>query len=150
MSQRVIVVGVDGSDSSVDALRWAAGQAKLIGASLRVVAVWHYPVSLGWAPAWPEDWDPGAEAKKALAGVVEKELGADPGIPIEQEVVEGHAAEVLVAFTEKSLSDLLVVGSRGHGAFAGMLIGSTSEFCASHAKCPVVIVRHTDQEDPKG
>jgi nucleotide-binding universal stress UspA family protein len=146
MSDKVIVVGVDGSDSSVDALKWAAGQAKLIGASLRVVSVWHYPVSLGWAPAWPDDWDPGAEAKKALAAVVERELGADPGVSVEQEVLEGHPAEVLVAFTEQNRIELLVLGSRGHGAFTGMLIGSTSEFSASHAHCPVVIVRHQDQD----
>ena len=144
MSDRVIVVGVDGSDSSVDALEWAATQAKLIGASLKVVSVWHYPVSLGWAPAWPDDWDPGAEAKTALAGVVERVVGTDPGIEIHQEVLEGHPAEVLVALTDHDKTELLVLGSRGHGAFTGMLIGSTSEYCSAHAKCPVVIVRHRD------
>jgi nucleotide-binding universal stress UspA family protein len=144
MSDRVIVVGVDGSDSSIDALGWATAQAKLIGASLRVVSIWHYPVSLGWAPAWPDDWDPASEAKAALAGVVERELGKEPGIDVEQEVLEGHPAEVLVAMTEHDKTELLVLGSRGHGAFTGMLIGSTSEYCASHAQCPVVIVRHRD------
>ncbi len=138
----LIVVGVDGSESSVDALRWAAAQARLTGAPLKVVSTWYLPTSSGWAPLWPPDFDPEIEARKSLSDVIERELGPDTDVEVRQEVVEGHPAPVLVAESEGA--DLLVVGSRGHGAFAGMLLGSVSEHCASNAACPVVIVRHRE------
>jgi len=136
----LIVVGVDGSQSSIDALRWAAGQAKLTGAALEVVAAWEYPTSFGWLPPWPTDYDAEKEAYRALDEIVRPVLADHPGLEIRQTVMEGHPAPVLVKAAEAA--DLLVVGSRGHGAFAGMLLGSVSEHCASHAACPVVVVRH--------
>jgi nucleotide-binding universal stress UspA family protein len=141
----LIVVGVDGSDSSVDALRWAAAQAKLTNSALEVMATWAYPASYGWAPAWPEDWDPQKETERALTDVVEGAIGSSPGIQVRQLVVEGHAAQVLVKASRDA--DLLVVGSRGHGAFTGMLLGSVSEYLATHCLCPVVIMhrKHDDQ-----
>lgn len=139
----LIVVGVDGSESSIDALRWAADQARLTGASLEVVTTWEYPNSFGWAPAWPTDWDPGGDATKALAKVVEEVLGKSSDIAVRQVVLEGHPAPALVQAAEKA--DLLVVGSRGHGEFAGMLLGSVSEHCATHSPGPVVIVRRNDR-----
>jgi nucleotide-binding universal stress UspA family protein len=142
MSSDVILVGVDGSSSSIDALHWAARQATLTGAQLQVVAAWHYPVSLGWAPAWPDDWDPAAEATTGLKAVVDRELAGYDGLKITQKVVEGHPAEILVALALADDAVLLVVGSRGHGAFSGMLLGSVSEHCAAAASCPVVVVRH--------
>ncbi len=144
----LIVVGVDGSDSSLEALRWAANQARLTGAALEVLATWEYPTSLGWAPAWPPDWDPEGDARKALAEVVEKVLGPHTDIEVRQVVTEGHAALALVNAAEHA--DLLVVGSRGHGAFAGMLLGSVSEHCATHSPCPVVIVRHGHEDETSG
>jgi nucleotide-binding universal stress UspA family protein len=138
----MIVVGVDGSDSSVRALRWAAGQAKLTGASLTVVTTWEFPPTFGWAPPYPSDFDPSKDARAALQKNVDTVLGPDPEVAVQLEVVEGHPAFVL---TDKAAgAELLVVGSRGHGAFAGMLLGSVSEYCASHAPCPVVIVRDAD------
>ncbi|MGO9341543.1 MAG: universal stress protein [Acidimicrobiales bacterium] len=136
----VVVVGVDGSKPSIDALNWAANQARLTGASLEVITTWEYPTSLGWAPAWPPDWDPGGDAGKALAEVVQNALGPDPDIEVRQVVSEGHAAVALMSAAEHA--DLLVIGSRGHGAFAGMLLGSVSEHCATHSPCPVVIIHH--------
>jgi nucleotide-binding universal stress UspA family protein len=141
MSSDVIVVGVDGSEPSLKALRWALDQAKLTGSSLEVVTTWQYPTALGWAPAWPADWDPAAEAQKSLAKVVEGVVKGS-GVEVKLAVAEGHAAPVLVSASEKA--SLLVVGSRGHGEFAGMLIGSVSEYCALHSQCPVVIVHHHD------
>ncbi len=135
----LIVVGVDGSEPSLDALRWAADQARLTGASLEVITTWEYPTSFGWAPAWPPDWNPGGDSRKALAEVVSNVLGQDTKIDVRQVVLEGHAAPALVNAAQRA--DLLVVGSRGHGAFAGMLLGSVSEHCATHSPCPVVIVR---------
>ncbi len=134
-----VVVGVDGSEASLDALRWAAQQAQLTGASLDVVTAWEYPTAFGWAPPIPADWNPEEEARRELAESVERALGAAPSVNVRQVVVEGHPAPVLLAAAEHA--DLLVVGSRGHGAFVGMLVGSVSEHCVSHAPCPVVVVR---------
>jgi nucleotide-binding universal stress UspA family protein len=139
MVEKRIVVGVDGSDSSLDALRWAAEQARLTGAGLEVIMAWEYPPSFGWAPPLPADWSPGEEARRELADSVERALGATPPIEVRQVVVQGHPAPALVAAAREA--DLLVVGSRGHGAFVGMLLGSVSEHCVSHAPCPVVVVR---------
>jgi nucleotide-binding universal stress UspA family protein len=135
----LIIVGVDGSEASLDALSWAINQARLTGASLEILATWEYPNSFGWAPAWPPDWDPGGDAKKALSQVVEEMLGPNPDIDVRQVVVEGHAAPALVHAAKRA--NLLVVGSRGHGEFAGMLLGSVGEHCSTHSPCPVVIVR---------
>jgi nucleotide-binding universal stress UspA family protein len=136
-----IVVGVDGSESSLDALRWAADQAKMTRRTLKVVSTWEWPTTFAWAPAWPQGLDLDLQAKEALAGVVTKILGAEPEIKVEQFACEGHPAPILLDFADKA--DLLVVGCRGHGAFAGMLLGSVSEHCATHAPCPVVVVRHS-------
>jgi nucleotide-binding universal stress UspA family protein len=138
----MIVVGVDGSDSSIRALRWAANQAKLTGASLTVVTTWEFPPTFGWAPPYPSDFDPDKDARKALQKNVDAVLGPDPEVPVQLDVVEGHPSSVLVEKAKDA--ELLVVGSRGHGAFAGMLLGSVSEYCAAHAACPVVIVRNPD------
>lgn len=134
-----IVVGVDGSEASKTALRWAANQARLTGARLVVVAAWEYPTSFGWAPAYPADWDPEADARTALTEVVDQVLGQQRPDGVELDVAEGHPAPILVEASQGA--ELLVVGSRGHGAFAGMVLGSVSEHCVAHARCPVVVVR---------
>jgi nucleotide-binding universal stress UspA family protein len=140
-----IVVGVDGSGPSVDALRWAATEARLRGDALEVITAWEWPLSFGWAPPWPADFNPEKEAGAALAEVISKELGEGSGLEVRQKVVEGHPAAALVEASKEA--DLLVVGSRGHGAFTGMLLGSVSEHCAAHAGCPVVVVRHRAVKD---
>lgn len=142
----MIVVGVDGSDPSRRALHWAADQAKLIGAELTVVTTWEYPPTLGWAPPYPSDFDPNADAEKALRQTVDAVLGADPAVVVHLKVTEGHPAFVLTGAARGAT--LLVVGSRGHGAFAGMLLGSVSEYCAADVPCPVVVVRHADEDKP--
>ena len=139
-----IVVGVDGSEPSTRALQWAAGQAKLTGAQLQVVTTWEYPPTLGWAPPYPSDFDPDQDARKALTETVDRVLGPDPEVAVQLTVTEGHPAFVLTDVARGA--QLLVVGSRGHGAFVGMLLGSVSEYCAAHAPCPVVVVRHPDDE----
>ncbi len=102
------------------------------------------PAHPGWAPPYPSDFDPNADAEKAVRETVEDVLGADPGVIVHLRVTEGHPAFVLTDAAKDA--ELLVVGSRGHGAFAGMLLGSVSEYCASHASCPVVVVRHSDDK----
>jgi nucleotide-binding universal stress UspA family protein len=133
-----IVVGVDGSDSSKAALRWAIGQAKLAGASVDAVTAWRYPAGYGWTPVASESDVEGA-AKSALTEALAEVSGLDPEVPVRPLVAEGHAAEVLLR-TAKG-ADLLVVGSRGHSGFASALTGSISLYCVLHAHCPVLVFR---------
>jgi nucleotide-binding universal stress UspA family protein len=134
-----IVVGIDGSRSSKSALAWAAHQAELMDLPLTVVAVWDYPMTWGWSPPWPPEFNPEADAGKVLDDTVTEVLGSEPAVKIERRVLQGHPSPVLVA--ESKSAKLLVVGSRGHGEFAGMLIGSVSEFVTTHSRCPVVVIR---------
>jgi nucleotide-binding universal stress UspA family protein len=146
MSGRV-VVGVDGSDASLQALAWARQQAEVTGAGLEVVVAWE-PVALpyGWSmdgvPAVVDDFNPAEIAERVAADSVAKVLGDASG-DVKTTVVEGHPATVLVEASADA--DLLVVGSSGHGAFVGMLLGSVSAHCAQKAHCPVVITRPEKQ-----
>jgi nucleotide-binding universal stress UspA family protein len=133
----VIVVGVDGSES-VDALQWAAAQAKLAHASLEVITAWEWPTYWGREPEGPPGWEPEEQARKMLSEVVESVLGPHHSLEVRHVVVEGHPAPVLIAAAEHA--DLLVVGSHGHGGFADMLLGSVSMHCVIQARCPVVVV----------
>jgi nucleotide-binding universal stress UspA family protein len=136
-----IVAGVDGSPSSLDALAWAAQQAERTGAALEVLSTWEWPSSLGWAVPVPDDFDPEGEVRQALEAATGPVRAAHPDVQINTRVVNGHPAPSLVEASKGA--DLLVVGSRGHGEFLGMVIGSVSEFCASHAHCPVLVHRAT-------
>ena len=140
-----IVVGVDGSEPSRRALRWAAEQATRTGAELNVITTWEYPTTFGWAPPYPPGFDPEGDTRNALQETVDAVLGPDPEVPVRLTVREGHPALTLIQ--EAHGAEMLVVGSRGHGAFMGMVLGSVSEYCASHAPCPVVVVRHPDDQD---
>lgn len=135
-----IVVGVDGSDESKAALRWAARQAELTGASLEAVITWHLPSAAYGAPMPVlTGWDFAPGAQEVVDGAILEVLGAEPAIKITTVVEEGYPALMLLQASVGA--DLLVVGSRGHGAFTGMLLGSVSEHCVTHASCPVVVVR---------
>lgn len=141
-SKGVIVVGVDGPES-LDALRWAVAQAELTGSSVEAVTAWTAPTVWGRQPSTPPGWDPEEMARQMLAESVESVLGPEPGVPepgveVRQVVVEGHAAPVLIEAAKHA--ELLVVGSRGHHAFSGMLLGSVGLHCATHSPCPVVVV----------
>lgn len=131
----LIVVGVDGSESSRYALRWAARQAECAGAEIRAVMAWHLPEIYAYEP---RDYE--AEARTLLDDVVEETLGSDPAVPVVTQVVAGDAAPVLIDASRDA--ELLVVGSHGHGGFRGMLLGSVSQHCVSHAHCSVVVARH--------
>jgi nucleotide-binding universal stress UspA family protein len=134
-----IVVGVDGSDSSKAALRWAARQAGFTGAALEVVAAWEFPTTYGWVPAPPEDYNFAGFAEKALNEAIDDVLGADVPASLNRRVVEGHPAQVLVDASRGA--ELLVVGSRGYGGFADALLGSVSTYCVHHAHGPVTVIR---------
>ncbi|MEU9247474.1 universal stress protein [Streptomyces sp. NPDC048385] len=137
-SPPLIVVGVDGSEASRAALRWAARQAELTGAQLRPVQAWRPPATYGM-PVDFSDADFGKQARENLRATVEETLGEQPGVSVDLQVIEGHPAAVLTEAA--TCADLLVVGSHGHGAFAGMLLGSVSHHCVHHATCPVLVVR---------
>jgi nucleotide-binding universal stress UspA family protein len=147
-----IVVGVDGSDQSIDALRWAAEEAKLRDATLVAVHAWMFspPVAVGTPDmmAMPagniaEELDLDREmAERALSGSIETALGAAPEVSVEPLLVEDTPGEGLVTAAEGA--DLLVVGTHGRGRIAQALLGSVSHHAAQHATCPVVIVRHRE------
>lgn len=140
---RRIVVGVDGSLPSQQALRWAAQLAAMSGAHLEAVAAWDYPSMYGWAPG-PE-WDPAADAEKGLTASVDEVFGASRPADMRLTVQEGYPAKVLLDASDGAL--MLIVGSRGHGGFAGILLGSVSASVAEHATCPVLVI-HGDQAPP--
>lgn len=152
------MVGVDGSQGSVNALIWAFGEARARKIPVRAVLAWQYRPSwvdpglgsmfpLGYRPdeGVPADefTDAAAAVKTVLAAAVSKAIesdlasAADP-VRITQELVEGHAAQVLLE--NVSERDMLVVGSHGHGGFVGAILGSVSHHVVSHSRCPVVVV----------
>lgn len=130
-----IVVGVDGSATSLAALRWAVRQAELTGARVEALATWTFPYSTGFGGA-VADFDLAGATQQALDDTLAQ---VPTDVPVTGRVTEGPAAPLLLEAARTA--DLLVVGSRGHGAFTGMLLGSVSQHCVSHADCPVVVVR---------
>ncbi|WP_367325726.1 universal stress protein [Streptomyces sp. HUAS ZL42] len=144
-----VIVGVDGSASSLDAVDVAAREAHLRGVSLRIVhAFGHGP---GHLPTGTPPWNPadhGLEpmARGALARAEERAYAVAPGIEITRSVVAGEALEVLEI--ESRSAALAVVGSRGLGGFAGLLLGSTAVQLAAHGHCPLMVVR--GRPDPAG
>lgn len=136
-----IVVGMDGSEPSKCALRWALKQAALSGSAVHAVTSWEFPAFYTWegGPMPPDDF--AESARKSLDDAVDEvEHEMSPATPVQRDLAHGHAAQALIDASADA--DLLVVGSRGHGSFYGALLGSVSQRCAAHAKCPVVIVRH--------
>ena len=135
-TDRVIVVGVDGSEGSRHALVWAAGQAGLTGMALRAVATWRWPNYLTRIP-------PGAdlqeETTQTLHEMVKTARGDHPALAITEEVVQGPAGPALLS--QAADAALLVVGAQGRAAFPGMLLGSVAEYCVRNGPCPVVVVR---------
>ncbi len=153
-----IVVGVDGSEGSRAALRFAIEEARLRKAKLRVVHSWLLPLT-EVAPdpflleypsyAGPDLQELARRLEDAAWTLIDSELEralgtGDPGIEIERMPFEGAAGAALVDVSEDA--DLLVVGTRGHGALHGLVLGSVSHQCVSHAVCPVAIVPAPDQE----
>jgi len=140
-----IVAGVDGSRHSQHALIWAAHFAGVYGARLEVVAAWEFPQSYGLAGVAPE-WNPADDMQKVLEETVSAVFGDSRPGWVELHVREGGAAKVLLEACEGAT--MLVVGSRGHGGFAGLLLGSVSANVAEHAACPVFIA-HGHQAPPR-
>lgn len=135
-----IVVGIDGSEASDAALGWALDQARRTGDDVQVVHVWHYPEIAELLTANPFELQHDelqAEAAEQLRRAVDR-VGVPPDVRIDPVLAMGRAAEVLLRSAADA--ELLVVGSRGRGGFAGLLLGSVSHHCVQHAPCPVVVV----------
>jgi nucleotide-binding universal stress UspA family protein len=133
-----IVVGVDGSEHCKLALRWAARIARAEGARIDVVAAWDFPTYVAFSGLVIQGSTPEHDLEKVLSGWVDEAFGAERPDGLEMHTVRGGAASVLIDASADAL--MLVVGSRGHGGFAGLLLGSVSAKVAEHAKCPVLIV----------
>jgi nucleotide-binding universal stress UspA family protein len=139
-----IVVGVDGSDHSRRALLWAYDEAAHHDAQITAVSTWH-PPAMPMTPPYgslpPEGYasQPQQNALDLLEKFVAGLDAREPAVDVHTVVAEGNPAEVLIERSKEA--DLLVVGSRGHGGFKGMLLGSVSHHLVAHAECPVVVVR---------
>ena len=133
-----IVVGVDGSPASLEALTWAVRHARLVGTQVHAVIAWHYPTVYGIYPlSGGIDWEDNARATIEIA--MKEALGGAEADDVTSSVVHGHPAQVLVDASADAA--LLVVGNRGHGGFVETLLGSVSEQVVTHAPCPVLVVR---------
>jgi nucleotide-binding universal stress UspA family protein len=141
---KLIIAGVDGSEESRAALQWAYDEATHHGASLTVVMTWHSP-TLPQSPPYgaltEKDYEsqPKLAALGVLDGLVAELENRTPEVDVRTSIEEGSPAKVLIERSKGA--DLVVVGHRGHGGFAGMLLGSVSQHLVAHAECPVVVVR---------
>jgi nucleotide-binding universal stress UspA family protein len=136
----VVVVGVDGSEDAGAALQFAAEEAALRGAYLRVVCAWEVPasatISVGLVPGLSQSL--GEEAESIVYAAVGQVGELQPSVSCEPRAIEGHPGSVLLDEARGAI--LLVVGSRGRGELAGMLLGSVSHQVLHHAPCPVTVV----------
>jgi nucleotide-binding universal stress UspA family protein len=139
-AEHLIVVGIDGSESSKAALAWAIRQARLTGAEVLAVTAWPYPDEYGYPVTLPPiPWE--KVATRVVGGAISEVTAGTSDVAVRYQVVKGNAAHALLAATAGA--DLLVIGNCGHGRLAEALLGSTSQHCVRHASCPVVVIRTT-------
>lgn len=142
-----IVVGVDGSEGSKQALNWAVRQAELTGGWVEALIAWDVPQfhgALGWMP--PSSSDEAAlegRAQSEVTSAVEGAVAAHPTVQVSTVVRYGTPASVLLEASRDAA--LLVVGSRGLGGFKGLLLGSVAQHCVQHAHCPVLVLRGQEE-----
>lgn len=129
-----IVVGMDGSAGSIEALRWAVAYAECSGALVEALMAWQLPEVYSYAS---RDYE--AEARDRLQAAIDAALDPGQHALVTGRVAPGRAGHVLVEASKHAL--LVVVGSHGHSGAVGRLLGSVSEQCVYHAECPVVVVR---------
>lgn len=141
-----IVVGVDGSDPSIDALRWGAKLAATLSVGVEAVTSWAWPSTYGMGGVL-EIWSPEADAKTNQDDAISKAFPGSEPAGLLRTVREGHAARVLLDASADAA--MLVVGSRGHGGFVGLLIGSVSAHVAEHARCPVLVIHDQTPVGPE-
>lgn len=155
-----IVVGVDGSSQAQAALRWAVDEAARTGATIMAMYIYppvkhtepflsrsHFPDSTtvqqlaGESQLWTEQQDRSSHdlAMGNLARFVQEVVTREVGVHVQLVVIPGKPSRRLVEASRSA--DLLVVGARGHGGFSDLKLGSVSEQCVRHARCPVLVVR---------
>jgi nucleotide-binding universal stress UspA family protein len=139
-----IVVGVDGSECSLDALRQGISIARSRDGIVEAVTVWHFPYT-SYSPLPPLLWEPEKDAQTALENSLDEVLGDERPEWLVARTVEGTPSRALIR--ESKGADMLIVGSRGRGGFSGLLLGSVSSACATHAACPVLVVHQAQRED---
>ncbi len=141
MAMKPVIVGTDGSQESLRAAEWAAREAALRGAPLRIVAIPVLPPRMAPNPATPDTVAGMIEhsMNRALAAAAQQAAALEPDLGIETQLLEGSPAEVLVAAGQDA--SMLVLGSRGAGGFSAMILGSVSRYVATHAPVPVVVAR---------
>ncbi|WP_427007696.1 universal stress protein [Pseudarthrobacter sp. H2] len=145
ISAFTIVVGFDGSEHSQTALSWAMDEARQRDGQLRLVTAWN-KAPMAWYPAVLETAAgeiAAEESPEQIAGTLQAEAlksAADEGVTATGQVVpsDSPASAILDAAQD---ADLVVVGSRGHGGFPGLHLGSVTTQVISHAPCPVLVVR---------
>ena len=145
MEPDVIVAGTDGSEQSLCAVDWAAREAMTRGAALQIVAVPSMPHRMVWQRTPGVGPDTVADVivrsyERTLASAAERAAETEPGVAISSRLLSGPPAQSLCEAGEHA--SMLVVGSRGGGAFAALLLGSVSRYASTHADCPVVVVRN--------
>jgi nucleotide-binding universal stress UspA family protein len=141
--ERRIVVGVDGSQPSRHALQWAQFIAHVLHTSIDAVTVWD--MSAVMAAEWVDDWEPEKDIATSVHTTLAEVFGPEPPVPVGETVRRGGPAHELIEASRGA--QMLIVGSRGHGGFTGLLLGSVSAACAAHAHCPVLII-HGDNPPP--
>ncbi|MFI5760958.1 universal stress protein [Streptomyces sp. NPDC051563] len=140
-TEPLIVVGVDGSNHSKQALRWAVAQAKAIGGRVHAVMSWEWNTNPFAVSASEQAELVHAEdaARQKLADTVAEAVGTSPGVPVFRRVEQGSPAQVLVEASKEAA--LTVVGTRGYGGIKGALLGSVSQQVVQYAASTVVVVR---------
>jgi nucleotide-binding universal stress UspA family protein len=138
-----VLVGFDGSVSSMAALRWAGAYARAHGDELEVLRTWQYPASVPIQVPTPERLRPADDVDAAVAAEIGDLVAAElPGTRATVTVRRGAAAEHLIERTTDPSVRALVLGSRGLGGFSKLVLGSVTRACLEHSSAPVVVVRH--------
>ncbi|MBK0869192.1 MAG: universal stress protein [Saccharopolyspora sp.] len=135
---QTVVAGIDGSDESQRALRWAAEYVQKVGGLVHAVSVWHQPVQFGYRLP-TSDSELEQRARQQLDKVAEAVRAEFPSVDIRERLIRGHVVDELVGLSPQA--DMMVLGNKGHGAFTGMMVGSVALKLVHHARCPVLVVR---------
>ena len=138
-----IVVGIDGSEFALNALRHARRLADALDAPLEAVAVWQKASSMYDFYESQSGWTPEKDIEKLLSDAATAAFGTDIPERFTTTVLQGPPARTLIRHSAGA--EMLVLGGRGHGGFTGLLLGSVSSACVAHASCPVLVVHRSDR-----
>lgn len=143
----MIVVGVDGSSVGTKALERALGMSAALNAPLHVVHVTHYPplmlAALEQAPVQLDEIE--ASERRMVWELIEPMLAASPEIAAERIELSGYPPDAIVSYAREIGADMIIVGSRGRGAFASLMLGSTSQRILHTSECDVLVVKGDGQ-----